>query len=562
MTNTERTLRLQALTRQAETVILSRQDATTGLLPASTAITVHGDYTHAWVRDNVYSIVAVWALALAWRNHDDTHDETRAEALAGRVEHLMRGLLAAMMRQAHKVERFKHTQDPLDALHAKYATTTGEPVVGDDAWGHLQIDATAIFVLMLARMSDTGLSIVREPREMAFVQNLVHYLSQAWRTPDFGIWERGHKRNEGVAEINASSVGMAKAALQAIAGFEALPGECPPVQVLEDDVAHARETLEGLLPRESASKETDAALLAVIGFPAFAVDDPALAARTRDEIIAKLEGRCGCKRFLRDGHQTTIEDHARLHYEPGELQRFEHIESEWPLFFTYLLIDAVLAGDTARALHYRERLDALAVERDGEHLLPELYRVPKDAIEAEREAPQSQAREPNENVPLVWAQSLYLTGVLLQEGFIEAQVLRPADAPRRPVTVQLALIAADALVQARLAAAGIESELSEQLGEVRVLCAQSLQTALASLGRDDSLGLSGRPMHRLGSLTTSVVYTLGDDVRVMLPALFDRPGFYLRLDNRLLVDEIGAEIAYLRRHWRAPGRPLLALWIS
>ena len=31
-------------------IILSRQDAITGLLPASTAITAHGDYTDAWVR--------------------------------------------------------------------------------------------------------------------------------------------------------------------------------------------------------------------------------------------------------------------------------------------------------------------------------------------------------------------------------------------------------------------------------------------------------------------------------------------------------------------------------
>ena len=36
------------------------------------------------------------------------------------------GLLIAMMRQSAKVERFKQTQDPLDALHAKYDTGTGD----------------------------------------------------------------------------------------------------------------------------------------------------------------------------------------------------------------------------------------------------------------------------------------------------------------------------------------------------------------------------------------------------------------------------------------------------
>ena len=41
-------------------IILSRQDPITGLLPASTAVNAHGDYTDAWVRDNVYSIMSVW----------------------------------------------------------------------------------------------------------------------------------------------------------------------------------------------------------------------------------------------------------------------------------------------------------------------------------------------------------------------------------------------------------------------------------------------------------------------------------------------------------------------
>lgn len=48
--------------------------------------------------------------------------------------------------------------------------------------------------------------------------------------------------------------------------------------------------------------------------------------KTRDEIIKKLQGKYGCKRFLRDGHQTVLEDHTRLHYEPNELKIFEHIE--------------------------------------------------------------------------------------------------------------------------------------------------------------------------------------------------------------------------------------------
>ncbi len=107
--------------REIKTVILSRQNPVTGLLPASTAVTAHGDYTDAWVRDNVYSILAAWGLALAYRKMDA--DGGRAYELEGAVIKMMRGLLFAMMRQAPKVEAFKNTQSPRDALHAKYDTT-------------------------------------------------------------------------------------------------------------------------------------------------------------------------------------------------------------------------------------------------------------------------------------------------------------------------------------------------------------------------------------------------------------------------------------------------------
>lgn len=33
---------------------------------------------------------------------------------------------------------------------------------------------------------------------------------------DYGIWERGDKTNHGLPELNASSIGMAKAALEAM----------------------------------------------------------------------------------------------------------------------------------------------------------------------------------------------------------------------------------------------------------------------------------------------------------------------------------------------------------
>lgn len=60
-------LKLEHYRKIVEAVILAKQDPCSGLLPASTEVTEHGNYRDAWVRDNVYSVMAVWGLALAYR---------------------------------------------------------------------------------------------------------------------------------------------------------------------------------------------------------------------------------------------------------------------------------------------------------------------------------------------------------------------------------------------------------------------------------------------------------------------------------------------------------------
>ena len=54
-------------------------------------------------------------------------------------------------------------------------------------------------------------------------------------------------------------------------------------------------------------QEIDAALLSIIGFPAFAVQNADLILQVREEVLSKLLGNYGCKRFLRDGYQTVKE---------------------------------------------------------------------------------------------------------------------------------------------------------------------------------------------------------------------------------------------------------------
>lgn len=559
--------RLDRFFREVSAVIVEKQNPVTGLLPASTAVTSHGDYRDAWVRDNVYSILAVWGLGLAYRAQDD--DGGRGQELEDRTVLLMRSLLRSMMAQSSKVEAFKVSRDPSDSLHAKYDTETGGTVVGDDAWGHLQIDATSLYLLMLAQMTSSGLRIVWTQDEVSFVQNLVYYIERAYRVADFGIWERGAKTNHGRVELNASSLGMAKAALEALSGFNLLGargGSHSVIHVSPDNIAQAEITLGAMLPRESNSKEVDAAVLSVIGFPAFAVHDEALRNQTRAEIVRLLEGKYGLKRFLRDGHQTAVEDEGRLHYEAEELKRFEHIESEWPLFFAYLMLDAQFRGDQLAAKSYGAKLEALCVTRGEFGLLPELYCVEKDKVEAERKRPGSQTRVPNDNVPLVWAQSLYLLGRMMDEGVLTRGDLDPLGRRRHkrlpPPVIQLLLLAEDEELQAELAAHGVVSETFEDIAPVEVYLPQDVALAHAQVGRCPRLGLTGRSNRALKSLTTSRLYQLNDKTVVCLAPFFLQEEFYLAYDMGYLVSRFRSELSYLRRHFRLPGRPTVAILLT
>jgi len=565
--------KLETYFQQVQDIILIRQDWVTGLLPASTAVNVHGNYTDAWVRDNVYSILSAWGLALAYRRVEDSYAEKnsgRAYLLEQSVVKLMRGLLTAMMRQAPKVEKFKHTQNPLDALHAKYDTKTGAVVVGDHEWGHLQLDATSLFLLMLAQMTASGLRIVFTIDEVNFVQNLVHYISRTYRTPDYGIWERGHKTNHGIAELNASSIGMAKAALEALSGFNLFGkegGQASVVHVISDDIARTRITLESLLPRESISKEADSAVLSITGFPAFAVDNQIIRARTEAIICEKLEGRYGCKRFLLDGHQTAIEDSHRLHYDPHELKQFMDIECEWPLFFTYLLLNNVFTGDNDAALRYRAKLESLLVEQDGRQLLPELYSVPKDLIEAEKANPHSQQRVPNENVPLVWAQSLFMLGSLIQDGLLCCEDIDPLGRHKvvkqaQDCKLQIQLLAQDEAVQNSLMKYGIRTQTLAAIAPIQIREANELADAYTHVGRNDRIGLTGRPLRQLRTLATSKMYILAGECLLFLPQCLNQKGFYLAMDNRLLIQRLRLELAYIYKHWDRPGNPLVVMTIK
>ncbi|XP_026313777.1 probable phosphorylase b kinase regulatory subunit alpha isoform X5 [Hyposmocoma kahamanoa] len=557
-------VRLDYYQRVVHKLILDHQQPVTGLFPASP----HND--HAWIRDNLYCILAVWGLSMAFKKIAD-QDEDRAKTyeLEQSCVKLMRGLLMAMMQQKEKVEKFKSTQHPLDALHAKYSSATGRTVVKDDEWGHLQIDSISLYLLILAQMTASGLQIVFSLDEVAFIQNLIFYIESAYCTPDYGIWERGDKTNHGLPELNASSIGMAKAALEAMNEldlFGARGGPSSVIHVLADEAQKCQAVLQSMLPRESNSKELDSGLLSIISYPAFAVDDPQLIAKTRDAIVIKLQGKYGCKRFLRDGHKNPREDPNRLYYEPWELRMFENIECEWPLFFCYLILDYCFQGDKANVSDYTQRLEKIMLRNDdGIKLVPELYAVPADKADLEQHEPGSQDRIPLGRCPFIWAQSLYILGKLLQEGFLAVGELDPLNrrlcSEKKPdVVVQIVILAEDNEIRDKLLEYDLHAQTIAEVAPIEVQPARVLSYLYTYLGRNKKLGLSGRKSRDVGILSTSKLYSLNDRIFAFTPQNFDYEEYYMSRDPALLASTFMANVAFLGMSWKQMlGRPTITL---
>ncbi|XP_037367540.1 phosphorylase b kinase regulatory subunit alpha, skeletal muscle isoform [Talpa occidentalis] len=559
-------VRLDSYARLVHQTILCHQNPVTGLLPASY------DQKDAWVRDNVYSILAVWGLGLAYRkNADRDEDKAKAYELEQSVVKLMRGLLHCMMRQVDKVESFKYSQSTKDSLHAKYNTKTCATVVGDDQWGHLQLDATSVYLLFLAQMTASGLHIIHSLDEVTFIQNLVFYIESAYKTADFGIWERGDKTNQGISELNASSVGMAKAALEALDELDLFGVKGGPqsvIHVLSDEVQHCQSILNSILPRASTSKEVDASLLSVISFPAFAVEDSQLVELTKQEIITKLQGRYGCCRFLRDGYKTPKEDPNRLYYEPAELKLFENIECEWPLFWTYFILDGIFSGNAEQVQEYREALEAVLIKgKNGVLLLPELYSVPPDKVDEEYQNPHTVDRVPMGKLPHMWGQSLYILGNLMAEGFLAPGEIDPLNrrfstVPKPDVVVQVSILAETEEIKSILKDNGIDVETIAEVYPIRVQPARILSHIYSSLGCNRRLKLSGRPYRHMGVLGTSKLYDIRKTVFTFTPQFIDQQQFYLALDNKMIVEMLRTDLSYLCSRWRMTGQPTITFPIS
>lgn len=266
-------------------------------------------------------------------------------------------------------------------------------------------------------MITSGLQIIYTQDEVAFVQNLVYYVERAYRTPDFGMWERGTKYNMGIPEIHASSIGMAKSALEAINGCNLFGEKGASWSVVYVDIdAHNRNRsiFETMLPRESSSKGVDASLLPTLSFPAFASHEERLVDLTKSNIISRLRGKKGFKRFSRDGYMCRIEDKTRRYYNKGEIKDFENNECEWPIFYTFMIIDGVFKNNTEQIEEYQMELrKCLHSDQNGDPVVSMYYAPDGDGI---------YTRAPSQSL-FLWGQSVFIIAQLLTAGLLHINEL-------------------------------------------------------------------------------------------------------------------------------------------
>ncbi len=298
-------------------------------------------YNKAWIRDNVY-------MALGLKKARDVLGAKRA----------LWAMLDMLKKHEYKLD-WAIKQKP-DAAY-KYVHARFDPLTYDEFqehWGNKQNDAVGGFLFLLGELASDGL--VRDSSDLRVIQKLVDYLAsiEYWHDPDNGVWENDE-------EVHASSIGACVAGLRSISGTADVPAWL---------IKNGNDALNRLLPRESASRETDLALLSLI-YPYRVVTN-----EQREQILRDVEQKLVRKRGV-------VRYFGDWYYNNGK-------EAEWVMGFPWLAIVYREAGNRRKYWQYMlKTMSCMNWKGD----LPELYYADTDRY--------------NENTPLGWNHALLLCAV-------------------------------------------------------------------------------------------------------------------------------------------------------
>lgn len=283
------------------------------------------------------------------------------------VQKAAKALLSLFVKHQEKINwAIEHKpHETWQRIHARFHPETFEEYW--EEWGNSQNDAVGEVLNIIIELELQGYTVVETDEERAMVQRIIDYLValEYWHDPDNGIWEEN-------MEVHASSVGACVAALKKAALIAWLV-------VPQSAIELGEQALRKLLPRESASKFADLALLSLIYPFAVTTEEETL------EILRNVEYHLtrdkGVIRYKLDRYYNQNED--------GYSE-----EAEWCFGLSWLAIIYAQRDEKEKAYYYLRRAK-LTVTPLGQ--IPELYYSHTDT--------------PNDNTPLGWAESMYVVAL-------------------------------------------------------------------------------------------------------------------------------------------------------
>jgi len=330
--------------------ILKSLQFKSGLFSASSH-SVETGYDKAWLRDNFYECVA-FEVINDWETVRKTY----------------RAILDIFKKHEEKIDYAisKKPEYTHQYIHARYHPENFDEFW--EEWGNKQNDSIGCILFKVGELEKIkNIKIIESENDRRIIQKLVDYLStlEYWHDDDSGMWEEDQ-------EIHASSVGACIAGLKMVKDIKG-------IFVHPEVISKGERALDKMLPRESKRKFVDLALLSLI-WPYNVTNS-----KQTKEILKNVEYHLlknkGVVRYKGD------------RYYNKNLDSYSE-EAEWTFGISWLAIIYEKLGRHKKAKKFlKQNLET--VTKKGE--VPELYYSNTDT--------------PNDNTPLGWSESLFITSL-------------------------------------------------------------------------------------------------------------------------------------------------------
>ena len=329
--------------------ILKSLQTKSGLFLASKH-NINTGYDKSWLRDNFYETIAFEIIG-DWKT----------------VEKTYRAILDIFLRHEQKIDWAiaNKPESRFQYIHARFHPETFDEFW--DEWGNKQNDAIGCILFRIGELETRSHRCILTTNDhYRIINKLVKYLAsiEYWHDKDDGVWEEGEA-------IHASSVGACVAGLKSISRVGRI--EVPKILIYQGE-----KTLNALLPRESTEHFVDLAQLSLL-WPYNIVNNQ------QGEMILKnieyhLLKERGVIRYKGDRYYNKNEDTSSE-------------EAEWTFGLAWLAIIYQQLGQHQKAKELIKNLITI----DTPEGLPELYF--------------SNSPEYNDNTPLGWSESLFITAL-------------------------------------------------------------------------------------------------------------------------------------------------------